>query len=39
MATVLLPSRDPRNPWFTDGSQLSLRDVTLPEETPPILPV
>ena len=38
-ATVLLPSRDPRNPWFTDGSHLSLRDVTLPEEAPPILPI
>ena len=38
-ATVLLPSRDPRNPWFTDGSHLSLRHVTLPEEAPPILPV
>jgi acyl dehydratase len=39
MATVQLPSRDPRNPWFTDGSHLSLRDITLPEEAPPILPV
>jgi acyl dehydratase len=38
MATVQLPSRDPHHPWFTDGSHLSLRDMTLPEEAPPILP-
>ena len=37
-ATVALPSRDPRIPWFTDGSGLSLRDVPLDENTPPILP-
>ena len=39
MATVQLPSRNPRHPWFTDGSHLSLRDATLPEDAPPILPV
>jgi acyl dehydratase len=38
-ATVMLPSRDPKIPWFTDGSSLSLRDVPRSEETPPILPV
>jgi acyl dehydratase len=38
-ATVMLPSRDPKIHWFTDGSSLSLRDVPRGEETPPILPV
>ena len=37
-ATVLLPSRDPRVPWFTDGSGLQLRWVTHSEGMPPILP-
>ena len=37
-ATVLLPSRDPRVPWFTDGSGLQLRSVTHSEGMPPILP-
>ena len=37
-ATVLLPSRDPRVPWFTDGSGLHLRSVTHSEGMPPILP-
>jgi hypothetical protein len=35
----MLPSRDPKIPWFTDGSALSLRDVPREEDTPPILPV
>ena len=26
-ATVMLPSRDPRLPWFTDGHALNLRDA------------
>ncbi len=39
LATVLLPSRDPKIPWFTDGSSLNLRDVPQDENTPPILPV
>ncbi len=38
-ATVALPSRDPKIPWFTDGSSLKLRDVPRHEDTPPILPV
>jgi acyl dehydratase len=38
-ATVMLPSRDPKIPWFTDGSGLSLRDAPLDDNTPPILPV
>jgi acyl dehydratase len=38
-ATVMLPSRDPRLPWFTDGSGLKLRDAPRDENTPPILPV
>jgi len=38
-ATVMLPSRDPKTPWFTDGCGLSLRDVPRDESTPPILPV
>ena len=38
-ATVMLPSRDPKVPWFTDGSALSLRDAPREENTPPILPV
>ena len=37
-ATVLLPSRDPRVPWFTDGSELQLRSVGHSEGMPPILP-
>ena len=37
-ATVMLPSRDPRLPWFTDGRSLNLRDVALSEQMPPILP-
>ncbi len=38
MATVMLPSRDPHFPWFTDGSSLSLREVPQHEDAPPILP-
>ena len=38
-ATAMLPSRDPKVPWFTDGSGLNLRDAPLGESTPPILPV
>ena len=38
-ATVMLPSRNPRIPWFTDGSSCSLRDAPKDENTPPILPV
>ena len=38
-ATVMLPSRDPKLPWFTDGSGLKLREVPRDENTPPILPV
>ena len=38
-ATAMLPSRDPKIPWFTDGSGLSLRDAPLDDNTPPILPV
>ena len=38
-ATVMLPSRNPRIPWFTDGSSCSLRDTPKDENTPPILPV
>ena len=38
-ATVMLPSRDPRVSWFTDGSGLSLRHVPQVENIPPILPV
>ena len=38
-ATVMLPSRNPRIPWFTDGSSCSLRDALKDENTPPILPV
>jgi len=38
-ATVMLPSRDPRVPWFTDGSSLQLRSVTHSEGMPPILPL
>ena len=38
-ATVMLPSRDPRLPWFTDGAGLNLRNVTHSEPMPPILPV
>ena len=34
----LLPSRDPRLPWFTDGRALSLREVPRREQMPPILP-
>ena len=37
-ATVMLPSRDPRVPWFTDGHALSLRDVPRGEQMPPVLP-
>ena len=37
-ATVMLPSRDPRVPWFTDGSGLSLRSVPQGQQMPPILP-
>ena len=37
-ATVMLPSRDPKLPWFTDGSGLKLREVPRDENTPPILP-
>ena len=37
-ATVMLPSRDPRVPWFTDGSSLSLRSVPQGQQMPPILP-
>jgi hypothetical protein len=35
----MLPSKDPKTPWFTDGSGLSLRDAPLDDHTPPILPV
>jgi hypothetical protein len=38
-ATVVLPSRDPKIPWFTDGSGFTLRDAPREEYTPPILPV
>ena len=38
-ATAMLASRDPKVPWFTDGSGLSLRDAPLDDNTPPILPV
>jgi acyl dehydratase len=38
-ATAVLPSRDPKIPWFTDGSGLSLRDAPREGKTPPILPV
>jgi acyl dehydratase len=38
-ASAMLPSRDPKIPWFTDGSGLSLRDAPLDDNTPPILPV
>ncbi|MDP6549755.1 MAG: MaoC family dehydratase N-terminal domain-containing protein [Dehalococcoidia bacterium] len=38
-ATVMLPSRDPKLPWFTDGSGLKLREAPRDENTPPILPV
>ena len=38
-ATAMLPSRDPKIPWFTDGSGLSLRDLPPAEDAPPILPV
>jgi acyl dehydratase len=38
-ATAMLPSKDPKIPWFTDGSGLSLRDALLDDHTPPILPV
>ena len=38
-ATVMLPSRDPRIPWFNDGSGHFLRDAPRDENTPPILPV
>ena len=38
-ATVMLPSRDPRIPWFNDGSSHFLRDAPRDENTPPILPV
>ena len=38
-ATVMLPSRDPRVPWFTDGSGNALRNAPRDENTPPILPV
>jgi acyl dehydratase len=38
-ATVMLPSRDPKLPWFTDGSGLKLREAPQDENTPPILPV
>ena len=37
-ATVMLPSRDPRVPWFTDGSQLQLRTATHSQGMPPTLP-
>ena len=37
-ATVMLPSRDPRVPWFTDGRQLQLRTATRSQGIPPILP-
>jgi len=37
-ATVMLPSRDPRVPWFTDGSSLQLRTTPRSEGIPPILP-
>lgn len=37
-ATVMLPSRDPHVPWFTDGSSVSLRDAPRDEAAPPILP-
>ncbi len=38
-ATVMLPSRDPAIPWFTNGASLNLREAPLDETTPPILPV
>ena len=38
-ATVMLPSRDPRLPWFTDGSGVTLRNAPTDENIPPILPV
>ena len=38
-ATVMLPSRDQKLPWFTDGSGLKLREAPRDETTPPILPV
>jgi hypothetical protein len=34
----MLPSRDPRLSWFTDGRNLSLREVTHSKQMPPILP-
>ena len=37
-ATVILPSRDPRIPWFTDGGSLNLRGVPQSQQMPPILP-
>ena len=37
-ATVMLPSRDPRLPWFTDGREVSLRRAPQVEGIPPILP-
>ena len=37
-ATVMLPSRDPRVPWFADGHALNLRDAPRSEQMPPILP-
>ena len=36
--TVMLPSRDLRVPWFTDGRSLSLRSVPQSQQMPPILP-
>ena len=37
-ATVMLPSRDPRVPWFTDDGGLILRDAPLGDNTSPIFP-
>ena len=37
-ATVMLPPRDPRLPWFTNGASVNLREVPASEDTPPILP-
>ena len=38
-ATVMLPSRDPRVPWFTDGREHSFKNAPTDGNTPPILPV
>jgi len=37
-ATVMLPSRDSRVPWFTDGRALNLHNAPRSEQMPPILP-